>query len=226
MNGLAGKRRSGCAEQAGGGGIGKADFAMAVHAANAVGNRVKENLLLAVELLGAATFLGAGEHLAERGSCGLNGGHSVVVLAEPKRTSKTRGLPGRCCQRAQAQPIRRSSRYAGRTGCGAGRKGTRSVIQTARPSFHVRPGQLRTAWQSEAHALLNEGFGLTPGRSPGGGELELVLFGFDLPFDGQIPSLGDAKSLKDSHRGNFEEVLSPTIWLTTSCSARRCSRCF
>jgi hypothetical protein len=59
---------------------------MAVQAANPVGNRVQQNLLLAVEFLGAAALLGAGQYLPQRSSCRLNGGHGVVVFAEPERT--------------------------------------------------------------------------------------------------------------------------------------------
>ena len=79
---LAGKRSSRGAQQAGGGGIGKADLAMTVHAADAVGNRVQQNLLLAVEFFGAAALLRAGQHLSERGGRRLNGGHGFAVFAQ------------------------------------------------------------------------------------------------------------------------------------------------
>ena len=81
---LAGERDGRGAQQAGGGGIGKADLAVAVDAADAVGDRVEQDLLLAVELFGPAAFLGAGQHLAQRGGGGLDGGHGFAVFAEPE----------------------------------------------------------------------------------------------------------------------------------------------
>ena len=62
-------------------------------------------------------------------------------------------------------------------------------------------GQTYAAGQGHPHALLDHGFGARIGGSPGGAELEQVFFGADLPLERQVPSLGDAESLEDAHRG-------------------------
>ena len=203
VHGFAGKRRSRGSQQAGGGRIGKADFAMAVHAANAVGNRIQQNLLLAVEFFGPAALLGAGQHLSKRSGCGLNGGHGVVVFAEPERAVELED-----CQDVVADAHRHcpsGDHLLAQGGLDAG--GSGNGIEVGDPDraalFPGAARQLGAARQGQAHALLNEGFRAMPRRAPRGRELKLVLLCVDLPLDGQIPSLGDAERLEDAHRGNL-----------------------
>jgi hypothetical protein len=68
MHRLAGEACGRCAQQTGGGRVGKADQAVAVHAADAVRHRVEQNLLLAIEFLGPAFVLRTRQHLSQRGS--------------------------------------------------------------------------------------------------------------------------------------------------------------
>ena len=57
MNLLAGDAGGLSAEEAGGGRVGKADEAVAIYAAYAIGDRVEQDLLLPVEFLRASPLL-------------------------------------------------------------------------------------------------------------------------------------------------------------------------
>ncbi len=66
--------------------IGKADMPVAIDAANSVGNRVQQNLLLTVEFLGAAPLLAARQHLPQRGGHGFDRSQSFRVFAQTEVT--------------------------------------------------------------------------------------------------------------------------------------------
>ena len=82
MHWLASQALGRSGKQAGGGGVGKADQSMLVHAAYAVSHRVQQDLLLAVEFLGSALFVGACPHLPQRGGSGLHCGEGRAIFAK------------------------------------------------------------------------------------------------------------------------------------------------
>src|SRR5579863_701978 len=82
MDWLAGETGRVGAQQISRGRIRKADEAVGVESADAVGYRVEQNLLLAVELLGAVAFVRAGKHLSQRSGDRLDSSHRLAILAE------------------------------------------------------------------------------------------------------------------------------------------------
>ena len=70
-------------------------------------------------------------------------------------------------------------------------------------------GQFGVAGQRQAHACLDESFRLPARNSPRGSEFELLLLGANHPFNGHIPSLGDAKGLKDAHARRLDRCVFP-----------------
>ena len=200
---LAGERSCRRAQQAGGGGIGKADQAVAVHAADAVGDRVEQNLLLAVEFLGPAAFLGAGQHLPQRSGRGLNGGHGFAVFAQPEVAVELQDRQNLVAHAHRHRPAGDHLLAQGGLDAGTGGTEVRSAIQTARPSFQARPGS--SAPLARVSPMLS--WIRVSARRPGAPQAvensSRFSFCVHLPFDGQIPSLGDAKRLEDAHGGNF-----------------------
>ena len=67
MHRLAGQAGGRGAQQANSRGVGETDQAVAVQAADSIRDRVEQNLLLAIEFFGAAPFVGALQHLSQRG---------------------------------------------------------------------------------------------------------------------------------------------------------------
>ena len=63
--------------------------------------------------------------------------------------------------------------------------------------------QVSPARKGKSHALLNEGFGVAAGCAPRRAEFKALFVGVDDPFDGHVPSLGDADGLEDAHGGGF-----------------------
>ena len=82
MHGFSGKAAGRRAEKTSCGGVGKADQAAAVNAADAVGDRVEEDLLLPREFFGSAAFVGARQHLAQGCGNGFDGRDGLAVFAQ------------------------------------------------------------------------------------------------------------------------------------------------
>jgi len=83
-----------------------------------------------------------------------------------------------------------------RLGCQIGNPNRASILPS--PSGHSNAGR-----QSQPHAVFDQGLGFAPRSIPARAELQPVFFGIHFPFQGHVPALGDAKRLKNAHRGDF-----------------------
>ena len=227
MDGLAGEARRGGAEQARGRWIGEADHAAAVHAADAVGDGVEQDLLLAIEFLGAAAFLGAGQHLAERSGHSLHGGEGLGVLAQTLAGVKleygqalvadaNRDRPAGGHAVAQAPTQYADSAARGKIDdpvrCGLPARRGRAGPLREPTSGRCSPGRGRRRQDRESS---------TRWRIPAGSRLALTSHLMPASHPWETHTASTMRMAASSG-----ELLSPTIWLTTNCNARRCSRSF
>jgi len=128
-------------EQTRSSGIGKADVPLAVHAANAVGNRVEQDLLLPVKLLCPAAFVGPRQHLSQRGSDSFYGGQGFAVFAQSEMTVEFQNRQHLVAFADRNRPS--GDHLVAQSGLNTRVAGTeaRSENQTGRPSCQARPAR-------------------------------------------------------------------------------------
>ena len=147
--------------------------------------------------------MGAGQHLAERGGRDLNGGLGFAVFAEAEMAIEFEHGEGFVAHADRDRPAGDHLVAQGGLDARAERHGSQVGDPDGAAILPGAAGQVSAFFQGESHALLDEGLGAVAGSAPGGAELEPILFGVDLPFDGQVPALGDAEGLENAHGGDF-----------------------
>ncbi len=212
MNGLAGEDGRLRAQQARGSGIGKADVTAAIDAADAVGDGIKKNLLAARELFGAALFLRARQHLAQRSGNGLNGRQRFAILAEQEVGIELENGEDPVAYANRNGPAGNHLVAQCRFDAGAGGHGSQFRNPDRTAILPRAPGEVGSACKGEAHAFLNQSFCATSRGSPRGTEFKPLFFRIDAPFHGQIPALRYAQSFKNAHGRDFGgSVLSDNL---------------
>ena len=117
--------------------------AAAIDTADAVADGVEKDLLLAKELFGAATFMGAGKHLAQGRGNGFDGGEGFAVFAQAEVAIELEDRQEPCFRPGPGRPSPKPSRgrkaasMRGLVGAAA-----RSAIQTGRPFLPGASGQV------------------------------------------------------------------------------------
>jgi hypothetical protein len=192
-----------CAQHARRGRIGEADQSVAIQAADAVGHRVEQNLLLAVELFRPAPFVRAGQHLPQRSGHSFDRCHGLAILAQAEMAIEFQNRKHPVSNAHRHRAAGDHSPFAGRVGVWM--KRFRSNIGNPdRPA--VLPGAANhpaSRGQRNSSAVLDQRFSLSPRRTPARAEFQAVFFGVHFPFQGHVPTLGDAQSLKDAHPRHF-----------------------
>ena len=176
---------------------------MAVHAADAVGDRVEQYLLLPVEFLGPAVLVGARQHLAQRGRHRLHGRYGLAVFAEMKMAIKLQNGQHLVADADRHRPAGDHLLAQGRLDARAGGNGSQVGNPDRAATLPNAARQVDAAGQREPHALLDQCFGTMAWSAPGRRELKPVLIGVDIPFNGHIPALGDAEGFENAHDRNL-----------------------
>jgi len=138
--------RSRTAKQACRGGVGKAYETRLVEPADAVGDGVQKNLLLAVKLFCPVAFLGTRQNLPERCRDRFHGGHRLAVLAKSEVAIKLENSQHPVPSRTGTAHPETMPRFTAAWECGSE---ARSETQTGCPS--ARPGPTcprRATWSA------------------------------------------------------------------------------